>query len=44
MNATKATTKIASVPNWLKVIAEVAEAKAGQLQAQAGQQATEAGR
>ncbi len=38
MQATKAqTTKQASPINWLKVIAEAAEAKAAQLQAQAGQ-------
>jgi len=36
MNATKATTtKTAAAPNWTKVIAEAAAAKAEQLQAQA---------
>jgi len=42
MSKTTRTTK--SEPNWVKVIAEAAEAKAAQLQAQAGQQAKEAGR
>ena len=37
MNATKTTTKTAI--NWLLVVAKAAEAKAAQLQAQAGQQA-----
>ena len=40
MQATKATSSSKGSPiNWIKVIAEAAEAKAGQLQAQAGQQA-----
>ncbi len=38
MKATK-TTKTAAAPNWTKVIAEAAAARAEQLQAQAGQQA-----
>ncbi len=33
------TTKTAAAPNWLLVVAKAAEAKAEQLQAQAGQQA-----
>ena len=40
MKDTKST-KTAAAPNWIKVIAEAAEAKAAQLQAQAGQQAKE---
>ncbi len=44
MNVTSAKTSSKGSPiNWTKVIAEAAEAKAAQLQAQAGQ-ATEAGR
>ena len=41
MSATKTTTKTAAAPNWLLVVAKAAEAKAAQLQAQAGQQAKE---
>jgi len=44
MNDTKRITKTAAAPNWLLVVAKAAEAKAEQLQAQAGQQAKEAGR
>ncbi len=43
MKNTKRTTKTAAaaLPNWLLVVAKAAEAKAEQLQAQAGQQAKE---